>query len=148
MFERFDEDARRSLFFARGVAAERDGDEITSEDLLGGIVMGAPHAVARFASQQTDNLVRRETGEQFLRRVFGDERAQTGAASKAIPFSAAVKLAIERGVQEADDLRHTTVLPEHLLLGLLRDEKTQAWRTLHEAGVSLREVRRIMGLDR
>jgi hypothetical protein len=35
MFERFTEDARRTLFFARAKTAQRGGDSITPEDLLG-----------------------------------------------------------------------------------------------------------------
>jgi hypothetical protein len=33
------------------------------------------------------------------------------------------------------------------VLGLLREEGTEAWKTLHRAGVSLREVRRVMSAE-
>ena len=33
MFERFTEEARTALFFARARTADRDGDAITSEDI-------------------------------------------------------------------------------------------------------------------
>ena len=45
MFERFDDDARRSLFFARAETTERDGESISTEDLLDGIALGAPRAI-------------------------------------------------------------------------------------------------------
>lgn len=146
MFERFTEEARRVLF-ARARTSERNGETITSEDLLGGIVVAAPNLVLRFASEHLDALTPRETAEDFMRRLFSDEATWVAKARKEIPFSAAVKLAVERAVQEADDLGDNSVRPEHLLLGLLRDEETLAWRTLHEAGVRLREVRRVLGED-
>jgi hypothetical protein len=39
------------------------------------------------------------------------------------------------------------VRPEHLLIGLLREEGTEVWRTLNEAGVTLREVRRVLSYE-
>lgn len=144
MFERFNEDARRAVFFARVSTSERDSDTITSEDLLSGIVIAVAGVLVRFASQPTDALTRAKAVEDFMLRLE-DQPNWITRASKEIPFSVAVKLVLERAVQEADDLAHTTIRPEHLLLGLLRDENTEAWRTLQEAGVRLREVRRIMG---
>jgi ATP-dependent Clp protease ATP-binding subunit ClpA len=146
MFERFNEDARRAVFFARLKTLDRDGDMITSEDLLSGIVMAVPDVVVRFASQRTDALTPREVVEDFMRRLE-DQPTWITRASKEIPFSVALRLVLERAIQEANDLGHKTVRPEHLLLGLLRDENTEAWRTLQEAGVRLREVRRILGED-
>jgi len=55
-----------------------------------------------------------------------------------------VKLTLERSFQEANDLRHKFIRPEHLLLGLLREEDTDEWRTLQKVGITLREVRRVM----
>jgi ATP-dependent Clp protease ATP-binding subunit ClpC len=145
MFERFTDEARRVLFFARARTSERNGETITPEDLLGGIVVAVPNLVPRFTSEQVDALTCRETAENFMQRLFSDEATWVARAQKEIPFSATVKLAVERAVQEADDLGDNSVRPGHLLLGLLRDEETLAWRTLHEAGVRLREVRRILG---
>ena len=45
MFERFTEEARRSLFFARHKTTERNGFAITDEDLLHGISLAAPAAI-------------------------------------------------------------------------------------------------------
>ena len=62
-----------------------------------------------------------------------------------VPFSPDVKIALKRAVQEADDLGHESIRPEHLLLALMREENTDAWRTLQKVGVTLREVRRVLG---
>lgn len=140
MFERFTEEATRALFFGRVQTADRDGDEITSEDLLGGILMGAPGAVAQLAPTLLP-AAPPEATEEFMQR---GERWRMLTARQ-VPFSPDARLALERATQEADDLRHHDVRPEHLLLGILRDERTEAWRTLNESGVTLREMRRILG---
>jgi ATP-dependent Clp protease ATP-binding subunit ClpA len=143
MFERFTEPARRALFFARAKTSERDGDEISTEDLLGGLLLAVPDAVVRFAS--SDSLRPAETGEEFFDRVEHRSPEWMAKTRREIRFSAAAQTALLKTVEEADALGHTFIRLEHLLLGLLRDEGTEAWRTLHEAGVRLREVRRILG---
>jgi ATP-dependent Clp protease ATP-binding subunit ClpC len=143
MFERFTEDARRVLFFARFKTTERYGDSITPEDVLGGIVWAVPHVVVRFESQPTEALTPTETAEDFMSRLAHDKNLQT-YTSREIRFSATTKVALQRAAEEADELRHTAIRPEHLLLALLRDENSQASRTLNEAGVTLREVRHVM----
>ena len=79
MFDRFTEEARRSLFFARAKAGERDGDEITAEDLLEGILLSAPESVLRFvtaerdASQPKESLQSAESVEAWMWRLFDDD---------------------------------------------------------------------------
>jgi ATP-dependent Clp protease ATP-binding subunit ClpA len=136
MFERFTQDACRALFFARFAAWARQSEQMELEDLLAGIMRAAPSAVVRFASDESA-LPR----GRFTRRT--GERATVGpAVSVAMPFSAQFKLTLERTVAEADALGHHAIRPEHLVLGLLRDEGTSAWHTLHRGGVRLREMRR------
>ena len=148
MFERFTQDARRALFFARSKTVERQGDSITPEDLLGGIVWASPNLLAQFDAQPTKRLTPSETGEEFILRVGADRGALAAHARKEIPFSGATKLALQCAAEEADALRHLAVRPEHLLLGLLRNENSEAWRVLDEVGVTLREVRRILAQER
>jgi ATP-dependent Clp protease ATP-binding subunit ClpC len=143
MFERFSEDARRALFFARATTTQRQGDSITPEDLLGGIGWASPHLLAQLGAQPTNALTPTETAEDFMSRL-NEDPSTLAHSKKEIRFLGTTKLALERAAEEADALRHKTIGPEHLLLGILRDEKSQAWRTLDEAGVTLREVRRIM----
>jgi ATP-dependent Clp protease ATP-binding subunit ClpA len=144
MFERFTYLARQSLFCALYRAEERNGDAISTEDLLGGLMMAAPNLL-RFASQDAELLRPAVTREQLLARMR-DELVAGGNTlrMREIPFSSSLKLTFERSVQEADDLRHKFIRPEHLLLGLLREEDTEEWRTLQKLGITLREVRRVM----
>jgi ATP-dependent Clp protease ATP-binding subunit ClpC len=138
MFDRFTDDARKALFFARFAAWARQSEQMEVEDLVAGIMRAAPSAVVRFASDDSALPPGR-----FTRRM--GQRATVGPAlSVAMPFSAQFKLTLERSVAEADALGHHAIRPEHLVLGLLRDEDTNAWATLHRAGVGLREVRRVL----
>jgi ATP-dependent Clp protease ATP-binding subunit ClpC len=130
MLERFTVLARQSLFFARRKADERNGDEIATQDLLGGLMMAAPNGVLRFASQDAEILRPAVTREQMLRRMRDEHGAGGGMNARMereIPFSASVKVALVWAVREADDLRHRFIRPEHLLLSLLREEDTDEW---------------------
>ncbi len=149
MFDRFTVLARQSLFCARYKAEERNGDNISTQDLLGGLMMAAPDEVLRFASQDAESLRPAVTREQMWRRVRDELVAggMTAGMSREIPFSSTVKRTLERAVQEANDLRHKFIRPEHLLLGLLREEDTDEWRTLQKVGITLREVRRVMSAE-
>jgi ATP-dependent Clp protease ATP-binding subunit ClpA len=144
MFERFTEIARQALFFAYDIAGERNGAEIDTPDLLGGLMLAEPNAVLRFCSSDAENLRPAETGEQRLMRQR--EKFMAGAVQTAqeIPFSSNVILALQRAVQEADDLGQYFIRPEHLVLGLLREENTAESQTLRKAGVTLQEVRRVL----
>jgi len=150
MFERFTELARQSLFCARYKAEERNGDNISTQDLLDGLLMAAPNGVLRFASQDADVLRPTVTFEQMWTRMRDEHLAgggMTAGLGREIPFSSNVKLTFQRAVREADDLRHKFIRPEHLLLGLLREEDTAEWRTLQKVGITLRDVRRVMSLE-
>ena len=142
MFERYSEDARRALFFARARTQQRNGDSITPEDLLDGIVWASPHVIARVAPKLAEAKASSETAEDLVSRLLRE--AALLDVSKEIPFSDPTKLALGRGCEEADVFEHKTIGAKHLLLGLLRDEDSQASRTLREADVTLRELRRIV----
>ena len=139
MFER-SEAARRSLFFGRANSADRNA--LTPEDLLAGMLVAAPESVRRFASDPSTPLLASGTPDEFLARM--DHPEWRMRASREIRFAPATRGILERAIQEADALGHQDVTPEHLLLGLLRDEQTDAWRTLRGVEVTLREVRRAL----
>lgn len=150
MFERFTEDARRCLFVSRVVAAERGHESIEPEDLLRGTVIAARDRVRRFIGPSAF-MVREplesdrrpgETFEDLMQRLV--EAKWFGSTAREIPFSTAVRRALQCCADEADALRHQAIRPEHLLLGLLREEDTEAWRALNEAGVSLQALRRVL----
>lgn len=143
MFERFTEGARRSLFYARARAAGRDGDALSSEDLLAGIGLAARDALIRVVGDPGD-LIPRETGEEFLARLTRDRAAWTARAAKEIPFTAEAQAALERAIQASQDLGHSHVRPEHLLFGILSNPDSDAARRLRAAGATLAGIDRVL----
>ena len=83
MFERFTVLARQAVVCARYKAGERNGDNISTQDLLGGLMMAAPNGVLRFASQDFEILRPAVTREQMWKRMR-DELAGSGM-SREIP---------------------------------------------------------------
>src|SRR3989454_5319180 len=58
-----------------------------------------------------------------------------------LPYTSRAKKVLELAMSEARELNHRYVGTEHLLLGLLREEKGVAARVLTEAGVTLERAR-------
>lgn len=139
MFERYTADARRALFFARYKTTERDGESISTEDLLAGIVLGSPESIQKLTSSRPDAVPPTETGEQFLDRMTQDAEVEM-RSRKELPFSGAAERVIMLAVQEADALGHRHVRPEHLILALLRVTDTDAYRRLRGAGLTPESV--------
>ena len=136
MFDRFDEAAMMALFFARVVAGDRDAEEMDTEDLMQGIMLAAPSAVLRFGSEQVESLA--PPADDVVAQMT-EERPEKD--TREIPMSSHFRPVLERAVEEADALGNRAIRPEHLVLGLLREEGSKAWATLHSAGVRLQEMR-------
>lgn len=56
-------------------------------------------------------------------------------------FTAPAKKALELSLREALHLKHKFIAPEHLLLGILREDKALGAQILRDAGVDLAELR-------
>jgi ATP-dependent Clp protease ATP-binding subunit ClpC len=137
MFERYTENARRALFFARYEASELGDMEIRAEHLLLGLARdkpttGAPRLLAGRGISLED--IRREIVKRAARR----EKVST---SVEIPFNAETKRILQYGAEEADRLAHAHIGTEHLLLGILREEKSETARILIERGLHLTDAR-------
>lgn len=151
MFERFTEEARRALFFARLHTSVRLGATIDDGDLLQGVLAVGLPAVARFAAHPAvmttliaPEFRRRddEDWEAWAERIMWDERG--GDTAREVPFAEVSKAALESAAAEASALNHADIRPEHLLLGILCQEGSSAWQALMDAGVTLRGVREAM----
>jgi ATP-dependent Clp protease ATP-binding subunit ClpC len=62
-------------------------------------------------------------------------------ARRGLPYTSRAKKALELSVSEARDLNHSYVGTEHLLLGLLREEKGIGAQVLTSIGVTVTSVR-------
>jgi ATP-dependent Clp protease ATP-binding subunit ClpC len=136
MFERYTERARRVLFFARYEATQLGSTSIETEHLLLGLIREGKGLTSRIFARSHLSLesIRKEIEG---RTVFG-EKVST---SVEIPFSVETKRVLQYSAEEADRLLHTYIGTEHLLLGLLREERSVASAILHEKGMRLASVR-------
>ena len=137
MFERYTEDARRALFFARYEASQRGNISIGSEHLLLGLIREAQGPVnAILAHFQVMPLILLR--EIDARRAPLKERVPP---SVEIPFSRESKQVLDGARVEADRLRHTHIGTEHLFLGLLSDNQSVAASVLNQHGITLEAAR-------
>ncbi len=136
MFERYTERARRVLFFARYEATQLGSTSIETEHLLLGLIREGKGLTSRIFARSHLSLesIRKEIEG---RTVFREKVA----TSVEIPFSHETKRVLQYAAEEADRLLHTYIGTEHLLLGLLREEKCVASTILYEKGMRLATVR-------
>ena len=136
MFERYTERARRVLFFARYEASQLGSIAIETEHLLLGLIREGKGLTARiFArSHVSFETIRKEIEG---RTVFREKIS----VSVEIPFSPEVKRALNFAAEESDRLLHNYIGTEHLLLGILREERSVAASILREKGLRLETVR-------
>jgi ATP-dependent Clp protease ATP-binding subunit ClpC len=136
MFERYTEHARRALFFARYEASELGDLEIKAEHLLLGLARSKPSTGARLLAGRGISLedIRREIEKRSA-------RCEKVSTSVEIPFNTETRRILQYGAEEADRLAHPHIGTEHLLLGILREEKSETARILIERGLSLTEAR-------
>ena len=84
-----------------------------------------------------------------------EETVKKGKAAQTtgpdLPYTSRAKKVLELAMSEARELSHSYVGTEHLLLGLLREEKGIAAQVLTDAGVNLEQSRaetlRLLGSD-
>jgi uncharacterized protein (TIGR03435 family) len=139
MFERFTEQARRVLFFARYEASELGSIVIDAEHLLLGLIREGKGLTARLFADA--GIALEDIRDDVIRRVGVGTKIATSAE---IPFSAAAKRALQHTAEEADGLRHGHIGTEHLLLGLLREQDSIAADVLTSRGLRLGAVREIV----
>lgn len=135
MFERYTENARRALFFARYEASEFGDVQIKAEHLLLGLL--------RTTGTAADILVAQGVSIDDIRREIQQHSSSREKVSTSveIPFTNEAKGILQSAQQEADNLLHRHIGTEHLLLAMLRDEKLDAAAMLTRHGVRYADAR-------
>src|SRR6476661_3725391 len=135
MFERYTEKARRVIFFARYEASQYGSPCIETEHLLLGLLREDKALANRFlrSSASVESIRKQIEAHTTLR-----EKVST---SVDLPLSHECKRVLAYAAEEAERLNHKHIGTEHLLLGLLREEKCFAADILHERGLRLTQVR-------
>ena len=136
MFERYTERARRVLFFARYEASQLGSISIETEHLLLGLIREGKGLTSRIFSRahlSLENIRKEIEGRTVFREKV--------SSSVEIPFSTETKRVLQFAAEEADRLLHNYIGTEHLLLGILREERSVASEVLSEKGMRLNTAR-------
>lgn len=136
MFERYTEKARRVIFFARYEASQFGAPAIEPEHLLLGLMREDKTLTGRFfpRAQVSIESIRKEIEGRTLLR----EKIST---SVELPLAPETKRVLAYAHEESDRLQHRHIGTEHLLLGLLREDRSMAAEILYERGLRLNAVR-------
>ena len=136
MFERFTEKARRVIFFSRYEASQFGSPYIETEHLLLGLVREDKALTGRFIGPLGPSAwdIRKEIEQHTMLR----EKTST---SVDLPLSNESKRVLAYSSEEADRFNEKHIGTEHLLLGLLREEKCYAAQLLKARKVKLDMVR-------
>ncbi|MGH9861804.1 MAG: ATP-dependent Clp protease ATP-binding subunit, partial [Candidatus Acidiferrales bacterium] len=129
------EKARRVIFFARYEASQYGSPYIESEHLLLGLLREDKALTNRFlrGHGSLESIRKQIEGRTTIR-----ERVST---SVELPFSEEVKSTLRHAIEQAERMAHKHIGTEHLLLGMLCEEKSLAAEILQERGLRLSTVR-------
>ena len=135
MFDRFTEEARRVVFYARQEASRFGTSEITPEQLLLGCLRESTHLQAQsIFSPAARDSIQRQIELQC-------PKGQKFSTSVDLPLSHQSKRAMAYGAEESQRLGHQHIGAEHLLLGLLREGNCLAAALLQQHGVTIVALR-------
>jgi ATP-dependent Clp protease ATP-binding subunit ClpC len=134
MFERYTEKARRIIFFARYEASQYGSPYIETEHMLLGLLREDKALTFRFLKIGEPESIRKEIEART-------EQGKKIPVSVDLPLSNECKRVLAYGAEEAERLSDKHIGPEHLLLGLLREEKSFAAQILVGRGLRLTTVR-------
>jgi len=132
----FTERARVVLAFAREESVRLRHEYVGTEHILLGLIRereGAATVVFRNLGIDPDEIARR------VEEIVRPGRATTRIYD--LPYTSRAKRVIEESMAEMRELKHSYVGTEHLLLGLLREEKGIAAQVLVDAGLTVAAVR-------
>ena len=136
MFERYTERARRVVFFARYEASQLGSPAIETEHLLLGLIREGKGLTSRvFAKNHVSTEAIRK---QVEGKAGGRDRV---SAAVDIPLSDESIQVLGHASDEADRMLHNYIGTEHILLGLMREDKSSAAAILTEKGLRLAPVR-------
>src|SRR5687767_4971888 len=143
----FTDRVRKVLQMAREEAARLHHEYVGTEHILLGLIReGEGVAAAVLTNLNVDLEDIQQKSEETVKK--GKAAA---AAGPDLPYTSRAKKVLELAMTEARELNHSYVGTEHLLLGLLREEKGIAAQVLTDAGVNLEQSRaetlRLLGSD-
>jgi ATP-dependent Clp protease ATP-binding subunit ClpC len=134
VFEAYNDEAKRAIFFARYEAAEEYSPVITTRH----IVLGILRERSAFASRML-NLTR-EQRKQIRKLMEEPEGESIPPPVVDLPLDDSSKRALAYTAEEVRDLGSEHIGSEHLLLGILREDKEIA-KELEPFAIGIEEIR-------
>lgn len=131
MFERFTDRSRRAVVEAQNVSRELGHNYIGTEHLLLGLLRDPESEATKVLDALGVSL---ELAALHLADHFKGVASQATPPAH-VPFTPRAKKALEVALREALNLGANYIAPEHILLGILRDEDSQASKVLKELDV-------------
>jgi ATP-dependent Clp protease ATP-binding subunit ClpC len=135
MFDRYSEAAKRVIFFARYEAAQMEFETIEPEHLLLGLLRDDRGLVKRILARHD---VTRERIERAIESSYSTNHP--ASTSVQIPLSDESKRVLLRAASESEKLGEIEIDAEHLLLGLLSEERCSAALLLQRLGLQPGEL--------
>lgn len=135
MFEKYTAMARRVVFLARYEASQVESPYIETEHLLLGLFREDKALANRF--------LRSHAAVESIRKQIEQHTTPRDKVSTSLDLSLSQesKRVLSYGAEEAERLDHKHIGTEHILLGLLREDKCFAAEILYERGLRLSTVR-------
>jgi len=136
MFNRFTSRALQVLFYARSEVSQLGSSAVEPEHILLGVLDEGKGLGSRILARSGGTLD--DFRSDLVGRLTSRERI---SESDEIPFSASCERVLQYAAEEADRLLHSFIGTEHLLLGLLREERSVAAEVLAARGLRIEAVR-------
>lgn len=134
MFERFTEDARRVIFYGRYEASQYGSPYIESEHLLLGAMRECKALPILVPGIHSGESIRAQIDTRMQPR-------QKISISVDLPLSNESKRVLAYAAEEAERASDRFIRSEHLVLGLVREEKSLASELLRKRGADLAAMR-------
>jgi uncharacterized protein (TIGR03435 family) len=136
MFNRFTSRALQVLFYARSQVSQLGSSAVEPEHILLGVLDEGKGLGSRILARTGGTLD--DFRSDIVRRLTRREKT---SESDDIPFSASCERVLRYAAEEADRLLHNAIGTEHLLLGLLHEERSVAAEVLAARGLRIEAVR-------
>jgi ATP-dependent Clp protease ATP-binding subunit ClpA len=133
MFERYTERARRVIFLARDETVQFGSTTVETEHLLLALLREDRNLESRFLPTSAEVIRKEIEGRTTIR--------QKVSTDDPLPMSNECKRILAYAAEEAERLLHPHIGTEHVLLGILREEKCVAAEILRQVGLRLNAIR-------
>jgi uncharacterized protein (TIGR03435 family) len=140
MFNRFTSRALRVLIHAHSEVSQLGSSAVEPEHILLGVLDEGKGLGSRILARTGGTLD--DFRSDIVHRLTRRERIRE---SGEIPFSVSCKRVLQYAAEEADRMKHNYVGTEHLLLGLLREERSVAAEVMAARGLSIEAIREAIG---